>query len=176
MRTQGEACRHNRHTSTSLAIEQISQFHPEKGPCQHVHPRSHCDPFTAQRNCLLWSIKSALCGGTPVYRMSPVGGRFRDPTVQTASPPGIHSGPSQERTSTSLLVGKNLFHLDTAFPQQTFPYFLIVKLSLRKPTAQIPPCMELKAEARAVSSLAIRDQTFSPCPLHPLLHQVPHTY
>lgn len=73
------------HTSAFLAINQISQFHTEKWKCQHVYTGSHCDPFTAQWNFLLWSIKSALCRATPVYRMSVLGGRFTDPTVHTAS-------------------------------------------------------------------------------------------
>lgn len=91
-------------------------------------------PISVQQNFLLWSIKSALCGGTPTERISSLGGTLRDPTVQTASPFGAHNGPSQERALTNHLGGKtNLFNTDIAFPQQTLPYIFlrIAIMSLR---------------------------------------------
>lgn len=116
VRIQGEACQDNRQSSDLLSINWISQFHPEKWKCQHVHTRSHCDPFSAQQIFLLWSIKSALCGDTPTDRISTLGGTLQDPTVQTASPLGAHNGSSQERALTNPLGEKtNLFNIDIAF-------------------------------------------------------------
>jgi hypothetical protein len=63
-----------RHTSTVLAIDPVSQFQSEKWKRQHMHTLSHWDPFTAQQNFSLWSVKSVLCRVTPVDRMSAPGG------------------------------------------------------------------------------------------------------
>lgn len=103
VRMQAEARQGYRLPPASLAIDQISQFCTGQWKCQHVHTQSHCDPFTAQQNFLLWSSKSAPSVGTAVYRKSALGRSLREPTEHTAPLSGVHNGPSQERPLISYL-------------------------------------------------------------------------
>lgn len=90
-------------------------------------------PISVQHNFLLWSIKSALCEGTPTDRISPLKGTLKNPTVQTTSPLGAHNGPSQDRALTNIFWGKtNLFNIDIAFSQQTLPY-IFLRITIMSP-------------------------------------------